>query len=174
MATIDPRLIPLIGMLADIGLDWLVFEIMEGIRRGREPLESPEALRLAREQVRQGEQVRPVSKGKAGDFAPLVGDEQLEWAARHVADRIDAALRELDAAIGNLDDIMSSDAPGKGRDGLSAATAAPLAPVIVALADGDDVRKISRSDVAEASADLPALRDALDRWLQAARRAPAS
>jgi hypothetical protein len=55
MAILDRRLIPFIEMLADLGLDWLAFELIDGIRRGREPEESAKALMVARERVRAGE-----------------------------------------------------------------------------------------------------------------------
>ena len=52
MAILDPRLIPFIEMLADLGLDWLAFELIEGVRRGEEPVETEDALALVRQRIR--------------------------------------------------------------------------------------------------------------------------
>ena len=53
MAVLDPRLLPFIEMLAELGMDWLVFELVDGIRRGDEPAEDEYALTLARQQIEQ-------------------------------------------------------------------------------------------------------------------------
>ena len=47
MAILDPRLLPFIDMLAELGIDWLAFELVEGIRRGEERLEDKGALARA-------------------------------------------------------------------------------------------------------------------------------
>ena len=51
MAILDPRLLPLLETLAASGADWLAFEIVDGVRRGREPEEpeEPEARVVRRE-----------------------------------------------------------------------------------------------------------------------------
>lgn len=68
MVTLDRRLIPFLEMLTEEGLDWLAFELIDGVRRGREPEEAPEALADARELVQRG----AVQNGTPGDAAASV------------------------------------------------------------------------------------------------------
>ena len=49
MAILDRRLIPFIEMLAELGMDWLAFELMEGIRLGREPVAREDELARLRQ-----------------------------------------------------------------------------------------------------------------------------
>ncbi|RUV29053.1 MAG: hypothetical protein E5V72_02070 [Mesorhizobium sp.] len=91
MAILDRRLLPLIETLADAGDDWLAFELMDGIRRGIEPEDTEELLAATREQVSSGE----LAKRKQAEFIaagakPTLGDDQIAWAADHVANRLDA------------------------------------------------------------------------------------
>ena len=52
MAILDPRLLPFIEVLAELGMDWLAFELVDGVRRGKEPVEDEAALRRARDRTR--------------------------------------------------------------------------------------------------------------------------
>lgn len=44
MATLNPRLLPLIETLIGVGADWLAIEVIETLNRGRWPEESEEVL----------------------------------------------------------------------------------------------------------------------------------
>lgn len=104
MSRLDPRLAPLITTLSEAGADWLAFELMDGIRRGREREETEEMLAFTRDQVRQGENVKRgkefIAEGASAEPIPM--DDQIEWAALFVADRLDAALADMSAALDNL------------------------------------------------------------------------
>jgi hypothetical protein len=92
MALIDSRLLPLIDLLAGAGADWLAFELMDYIRAGRPAEDPPEVLAQSRMQVREGRGEGPLEPPEivaTSATSPIVGDEQILWAARYVADRLD-------------------------------------------------------------------------------------
>jgi hypothetical protein len=163
MAILDRRLIPFIEMLADLGLDWLAFELVDGIRRGLEPEEPAEVLIMARELVRAGEVNIFKSEPAAGiETEPLVGDDQLDWAARYVDERFKEALAEMLASLDNIDGIVGAPADK------AAADTHPGAAAIV-LRDGDQDRKIGRAQVEEARNQLLKLSEELASWLASTR-----
>ncbi|MFW2227767.1 MULTISPECIES: hypothetical protein [Rhizobium] len=158
MATLDPRLFELFETLRASQLDWMIFELMEGIQAGRHPKESPDNLARARHEVQSDSSpefvVSPMSEA-----APISGDEQIEWAVQYVADRLDATLAELGKAADNLDTIVNGNAakttiiPKQGQQ-----------EVTIELADGDGARKLGRNDIVAASVELPGLRKELEAW----------
>ena len=169
MAILDSRLTPFIQMLADEGLDWLAFELIDGISRGREPVESSKALIAARGRARgvETENISPDPEG-APETEAILGDEQLEWAAHYVEERLKESLAEMQVALGNLDDIASA-AGSREQD-----TASPDVHSIIVLQgsdDVDDVHKVSLPDVESAQANLPKLKQVLETWLESARSA---
>ncbi len=89
MAVLDPRLLPLLETLAGAGADWLAFEIVDGIRRGRELVEPEELLGAAREKVRSRQLSDRLSADVPVLAEPIFGDEQIVWAANYVAARLD-------------------------------------------------------------------------------------
>ena len=167
MAILDRRLIPLIEMLTELGIDWLAFELLEGIRLGREPVEGEDQLALARQAARHGtaETFKAVTfEGDPEDsvFAePLLGDIQLEWAAHYVGNRIEAILAEMSASIGALDEIVAS-----GRD--RAATDDKASTVLVLL-DTEEDQPVGVTQIAEAQARVTQLRRSLANWLESTR-----
>ncbi len=162
MAILDRRLIPFIEMLTELGLDWLAFELVDGVRRGREPEESTEALMLARLRVRSGK-VEIVEREQVAsvDAEPLLGDDQLDWAAHYVDERLTETLAEMSASLENIDGIVEPSLPEEIADGHPT-------PTIILLV-GDDDRKVGRAQVKEAQAQLPKLREALSSWLASTR-----
>lgn len=74
MAILDSRLLPLIETLSDRGLDWLAFELIESIRRGREPVEPEELLVRARAKVVEGGGGEPETVSQTASAAPILGD----------------------------------------------------------------------------------------------------
>ena len=164
MAILDRRLIPFIEMLTELGMDWLAFELIEGIRLGDEPVEKEDALALARLQVRRGSTekfVRDASDSVVVVGEPILGDNQLEWAARIVNERFEATLAEMLASLGALDEIVDSD---RGR---FAKTSGPSA--VIVFLDAEQDRKVSRIRVEEAQAQLGELRQCLETWLASTR-----
>jgi hypothetical protein len=167
MAILDRRLIPFIEMLTELGLDWLVFELVDGIRRGRESEESAESLKLAREHVRSGKiELAEREPGASVEAEPLVGDEQLDWVANFVDERLTATLAEMAASLDNIDGIVG---PIRHEAAVKPfqADAAP-SPALVLL-DGEEQRKVGRPQLEEARAQLPKLREALASWLASAQ-----
>lgn len=168
MAILDPRVIPLIETLAAAGIDWLAFELIEGIRRGREAEETSEALSMSREQARQ--QGAPWAKGEpqAGgpEAHPILGDAQIEWAARYISDRLDASLAELLASFDHLGELVGGQPTRLDSD-----PARQTVEQVVVLLDGEVPRTIRRADAERAVAQMPALRAALEKWVTDARGA---
>jgi hypothetical protein len=163
MAILDRRLIPFVEMLTDFGLDWLAFELIDGIRRGREPEETTEALTVAREQVR-ADEVKNVKRELAESVeagSPL-GDGQLDWAARYVDERLEATLAEMSASLDNIDGIVGPT----HHEG--AAGSRPAAAALVLL-NREERWKVDRAMVEDARGQLPKSREALASWLASTR-----
>ena len=78
MAILDPRLLPFIEMLTELDMHWLAFELVEGVRRGEEPVEDESALLRARERSRRasdaGEDIERYGSA-LGATIPLSGDD---------------------------------------------------------------------------------------------------
>lgn len=160
MAVLDPRLIPFIETLTDVGVDWLAFEIVDGIRRGREPEESAETLIGAREQARGSGKITVEHEvTKEDETQPLLGDDQLKWAAHYVNERLEETLSEMSASLDNIDAIIGE---------IPADEAAPIGhqseSTIVLRAEEED-RKVGRAQVDAARGQVDALREALASWL---------
>ena len=158
MAILDRRLVPLVEMLTELGMDWLAFELIEGVRRGREPVEEEGKLELARQWARKGKAEVPEGDPEENVPAePLVGGSQLEWAARYVGERLEAVLEEISASLGALDEIVASDRDGQAKT-------AEVSTVLVLL-DVGEVGRVGRTQVEEAQAHLDELHRSLESWL---------
>ena len=158
MAVLDRRLIPFIEMLVELGMDWLAFELMEGIRLGREPVASEDELALVRQWAGHRKAVTVEGDPEDDTLAePLLGDAQLEWAARYVDERLEAALEEMSASIGALDEIAASgrDRPAKPAE----------ASTMLVLLDSEEDRPVGVTEIKEAQAHLAQLRQSLEDWL---------
>ena len=167
MAILDPRLLPFIEVLAELGLDWLAFELVEGVQRGAEHVEDESALRLARDRARRATDAREhVGRfGPPGSMAPpLLGDDQLEWATRYVDDRLSAALDQMAHSLDALDEIVA------GAD--ARPSAGPVPTTRLVLRGDDSVDAAGRGEVDGARARLGALREALVAWLLHERSDP--
>jgi hypothetical protein len=112
MATIDPKLLPLIETLIGVDADWLALEILDGLRLGivaeeihEDLLSTQLAVREAKRQMRRSEErAVPPPVGK-----PIVGDEQIDWAARYVSDRLSDAVSMLQASFDQLNQIVRTN-----------------------------------------------------------------
>lgn len=165
MAILDRRLIPFLEMLAEIGLDWLVFELVDGIRRGRESEESAEALLSARKHVHSGKIELAANLSKASnDVEPLAGDEQLDWVARYVSERLEAVIAGMTATLDNINEIVEQDKSTR----LLQAKRENYSKII--LLDGERQLEVDRLRVTAALGQLPKLREALTSWVANAQK----
>lgn len=169
MATINPRLLPLIETLIGVGADWLAIELIETLNQGHWPEESEEALALTRAQVREGGAQKragePVHKVLAHFEIPP--KEQVAWAAAFVAERLDGALADLAGSLVNLDVIIadeSADAALAQRD---------RRPTSIRLGGEVGSASVAAGDVENAQSGMQALRGALARWALDADGLPA-
>ena len=167
MAILDPRLLPFIEVLAELGMDWLAFELVDGVRRGKEPVEDEAALRRARDRTRRasdaGEDIERFGS-PGGAAIPILGDNQLEWAARYVDERLRAALDQIAHSLDALDEIVA---------GLDARPSdAPVATTKLVLRGDDSADTVGRAELDGARARLSALRRALDAWVLHERSDP--
>lgn len=167
MAILDSRVLELIETLVAARLDWLAFELIEGIRLGRTAEESEEALAAARQSIRSDAQ--PKARGKPqmllAEPEPIPADKQVEWAAAYVEERLETALEQLLVAIDALDFIaQSTTEPVEPQDLARAVSAKTEQGMALVLLDLEGDRKSSREDVAGARDDFPALRAALAEW----------
>lgn len=166
-APIDPRLLPLIETLISSGADWLAFEILEGIRAGRPAEDSEEEIKAARLAVRSFRRHRaspPELKIRETVLEPIAGDEQINFAAQYLIERISAAIDMERASLQQLDQVVawskrSLEAPAdSGRD----------SSVTIRLEDSDIVSNQNQAE--EALKRLPDLRKALFEWAQSVRK----
>jgi hypothetical protein len=90
LAILDPRLLELIETLVAARLDWLAFELIEGVQAGHPPEESEDALVVARESIRGNAQPKPRGEPQAVtvEARPIPPKEQIEWAAAYVEERL--------------------------------------------------------------------------------------
>ena len=163
MAILDRRLTPIIEMLTELGMDWLAFELIEGVRRDQEPVENEDALEIARhwgERTREAE-IFARNPEDSVEGEPLLSDAQLEWAARYIYERLEATLAEMSTSLDALDKIVVS-----GREPQTKSTEASS---VLVLLDAEEDRNVSRTQVEEAQAQLPKLSESLEAWLTSMR-----
>lgn len=170
MAILDPRLLPLIETLAAAGADWLAFELIDGIRRGRESEESEEALAGARARVRRGEHGRREPILSVTPTVPILGDDQIVWAATRVSERLDSALDDLAGASDALNAIAAASSPQREPGEEQHPQSDPV-PIQIAI-NGEEVLTTSRGDIESARGAMAGLRSALDNWSSHVRRQP--
>ena len=161
MAVLDPRLLSFIEMLAELGMDWLVFELVDGIRRGDEPAEDEHALALARQQTEQPP-ADDLKRHASADSVPtsILGDRQLQWAADYVFERLHATLAEMSQSLHALDEIV--------EDPEVKHAVASAAEALLVLIDAGEERVVGRAQIEAARDRLPELREALDDWRRSA------
>jgi hypothetical protein len=139
-------------------MDWLAFELIEAIQTGHTPTETPDTLAVTRRKVREDDQPKATGEPKlvSQEPQPIEGDDQIDWAAKYVAERLSATLAYLTQSIENLDAIAGGDVP--------AAMSEDAGEPLVVLADGEVQRKAGRAEVDAAIAALPQLRHSLAAW----------
>jgi hypothetical protein len=168
MAILDPRLLPLLETLATAGADWLAFEVVEGIRRGREPEEPEDMLWAARQNVRSDQPVPRLSPELPAASKPILGDEQIAWAADYVAIRVEGVLSDLVEGTAMIEAIADRSSQTGDLDGLATIMAGQQTPLTFALVGHEDAA-IDRHSIAAARDGLEELRKALGNWASDAR-----
>ncbi|MER8562449.1 hypothetical protein [Mesorhizobium sp. M0578] len=96
---------------------------------------------------------------------PIPADEQIEWAASYVEDRLDAALEQLQASLETLDFIVEATIERQDPQGLPTQPSGKTDQVVtLVLLDLEGDRKSTRDDVAGARDDFTTLHAALAEW----------
>ena len=160
MAIIDPRILSLVETLADRGMDWLVFELMEGIQDGRSPQESEEALAAARDRATEnsGQYREALHRDVApSETAPIVGDDQLRWAVGYIKERLRDTIDALDASFDCLETLglVNERVTGGAQGGA----------IRVTFVEDESPINLTRGGLSIAREGLGALQHALDVWL---------
>jgi len=173
MATIDPRLLPLIEALAAVDADWLAFEILEGLRQGRVAEETRDDLERTRRAVRSARR-QPTPESQQMErprmpiplAEPILGDQQIDWAADYVGGRISEVVFMLETALDQLDGIISHEST---REGSLSSEDREQGITLVLQAD-DAETSVSSDEVVHARAALTKLKDALFAWAASTRK----
>ncbi|HEY1580507.1 MAG TPA: hypothetical protein VGF82_25880 [Terracidiphilus sp.] len=160
---IDPRLLPLIETLIAADADWLAFEILDGISFGRVVEETREDLQSTRLAVRTAKHQRRRSEERAVPppaATPLVGDEQIDWAAKHIADRLSDAVSMLGVTLDRLNQIVSSTEESQATTSDRTSTR----EVDLVMREEGEGPVLRSAQVDDANAAIPKLREALSNW----------
>jgi hypothetical protein len=172
MATIDRRLLPLIEALAAVDADWLAFEILEGLQRGRVAEETHDNLLFTQQTVRSAkrkksaERPRPDLVSSPAPPQPITGDDQIDWAVSYVNERIQDVVSMGDATLEELNAILYTSVPPEVRLTVSPPTDGVT---LVLQTDDEQQRSFRRDDIARARAGLPRLRSELLTWAEPVR-----
>jgi hypothetical protein len=168
MATVDPRLTPLIETLIASGADWLAVEILSEIRMGRVDEHSEEELKEAREAVETFRKEKtvppPTLETRQTSVRHLSGDEQIEFAANYAVQRITQNIEMAGASLQKLNEIANRSTAHLGVPSDSARQKADIE-----LRWLDTEGTLNRSQTEEARSNLPALWKSLSEWSNSAR-----
>jgi hypothetical protein len=120
-----------------------------------------------RESIRGNSQPKPRGEPQAiaVETKPIPLDEQVEWAAGYVEERLGEVLEQLQVSIDTLDLVVEGGAerPDKTVSAAQPTDAAEPKAIVVRL-DLEGGRESGRDDVASARASFPSLRTALAEW----------
>jgi hypothetical protein len=169
MATIDPRLTPLIETLIASGADWLAVEILSEIRMGRVDEPSDAELREAREAVEMFRKEKtvppPTLVTRHTNVRHLGGDEQIEFAANYAVERITQNIEMAGASLQQLNEVANRSI---AHGDVPSDSARPKADIELRWLDTEGA--LNGPQTEEARAKLPALRKALSEWSISARK----
>jgi hypothetical protein len=159
MAILDPRILPLIETLAASGMDWLAFELVNGVARGHLPEESEDALARARQRASSPvEAEAPFEEGElAAEPEPILGEDQLRWAVAYVDSRLADTIDALEGSFIHLQAIDRSTVDEVG--------VRPIRPLALVLVDGEQSYEVGPGGTHVARNGLELLRAALNKWL---------
>lgn len=93
--------------------------------------------------------------------APILGDDQIAWAASYVAQRLDGALNDLAAASDALNEIAAE--PPLVQVDEKKNFQGPPTPIKIVI-DDVEVRAVSRGEIEVSRDAMKGLRSALDEW----------
>lgn len=160
MATIDPRLIELVDTLVAAGADWLAFEIFDEIRSGKPGEESDNRDPEMHGGLRSWKDDKSSAPGpRKGDavMKPIEGDDQIEFAASYVVDRITEAIEMTRMSLDNLNRIST-----KSSENSSEVDPRPQTAITLGLEDSEF--RFTRDQAEQLRRLLPELRTALSEW----------
>lgn len=163
---LEPRLYPLLETLTRADLDWLAQEIVSGALAGKVAEESPETLRAARSMVSRRTQdsgVRLPVRPSDEPAEALSADDQIEWAAQHVVERLERMLEMFRHSIDRLEELANGEDAEKSLREAGAG-------IVLVLGDDQAISKVDRAQLGAAIERLDELRDALGTWAAEARR----
>ncbi len=162
MALLDARLLSLVETLANAGLDWLAFELVDGIRLGSLQEETEATLEQARLRARDPNRYRGdlPSQDFQATSEPILSDEQLVWAVQYVNDRLDDIVGALESSFENLEAVGVQE----GHIGRQLQADKDVAITLV-LAEAEGDYKLRASDLNEAKQGIEILRGGLEDWL---------
>jgi tetrahydromethanopterin S-methyltransferase subunit B len=141
--------------------------MLEVLQAGLPPEETAEALSRARESIRSNTKPQPYREETAviAETKQIPPNEQIEWAAAYVEDRLDELLKQLEASIETLDFIVEETNELPDRAGVQREAGARFAPgSVVVLLDKEELRKSGRDEVVSARENFSSLRTALKEW----------
>lgn len=160
MATIDPRLIELVETQVATGADWLAFEIFDGIRSGRPEKHSDnrggEKHRGFRSWKKDKSSVPEPRIGEAV-MKPIEGDDQIEFAATYVINRITEAIEMTRMSLDNLNQISAKSSEKRSEGELGSQTS-------ITLGFEDNESHLTQDQAAQLLHLLPELRTSLSEW----------
>jgi hypothetical protein len=160
MAVINPRLIELIDTLVASGADWLAFEILDGIRSGMPVDESDNRDPENHHELRSWKDDRsskPRTRIRETAMKPIYGDDQIEFAAGYVVNRITEAIEMTTMSLENLNRI-SAESPDR------AAEINPKSEVAITLGLEDSEFRFTGDQAEKLRRLLPELRTSLSEW----------
>jgi len=160
MATIDPRLIELVDTLVAAGADWLAFEILDGIRFGKPGEEFDNRDREMHRSLRSWKDKKssePEPRKREAVEKPIEGDDQIEFAASYVVDRITEAIEMTNMSLDNLNRISA-----KSSENLSEVE--PGSQAAITLGMEDSTFRFTPDQAEQLRRLLPELRSSLSEW----------
>jgi len=160
MATIDPRLIELVDTLVAAGADWLAFEILDGIRSGQPEEESDNRDRGMHRSLRSWKEDKssePETRKREAVAKPIEGDDQIEFAASYVLDRITSAIEMTSMSLDNLNRISANSSENP-----SEVDPRPQAAITLGLEDSNF--RFTQDHAEQLRGLLPELRSSLSEW----------
>jgi hypothetical protein len=133
-------------------MDWVAFELVNGVARGRLPEESEDALARARQLASSPVEAEvPFEEVKlAAEPEPILGDDQLRWAVAYIDSRLADTIDALERSFIHLQAI---DRSADGEVG-----ARLIQPLTLVLVDGEQSYEVAQAGTRAARNGLELLR----------------
>ena len=156
MAQINPRLQELFEVMSNAGYDWIVSEILDGLRQGRSRLATQAELEGVRFRMDQQVEI-PGDASSEVDSEPINGDDQITFAVELVTGRFEHIKAMLDEAEKNLRSISADSVSLKDEPQL-------------AFRVGEETRLITSQVATELAQHIERLGVSMSRWAGSVRR----